>query len=468
MKLDWEYYWDEVKKRKFFIFGFFLVVLLPTMDTWIFLGPSVRTAQSVGIMPDSVTTSIIIQKAAILVIFAVSWDLLSGYSGQISFGHALFLGMGGYLAVMIREGLMIGDQEVFPGMEEQLVDIGGIYFDLSVIEAIILASALIAVFALVTGTIILRLKGPYFALVTLVLPLIAQILVTKIWGDFTGGDGGLQITSQLIQKPPGSTLEGLDLFKLQIEQMTTVILTFAIVCVAIMYLLARSRYGLVLKAIREDEQAASSSGINVSLYKVSVFVISSFFASVAGGLLAQVFGSSTSALFESERSFEIIIFSILGGIGTILGAIIGTFVLFFALSYYIKDGFVDLQTIEVLIFGLLLIIIIRYQPRGLINADPQLRNSLFFGVIFSFLMAFYDTGNMIIASTWNPAPILQKYLGQGERGFFGMDLFKVQGRMVLYFIVGTVIGYYGPELAQKIRLRLWGVWPSLGTFDPPK
>ncbi len=475
MKIKWSYYFDEIKSRKFYIFGFLLLISITSLDQWIIIGSTVTQGQELSIIPSNINLAIILQKAAVLVIFAASWDLLSGYSGQVSFGHALFLGMGAYLSAMIKIGssLTFGNEfTVFPGLPDNPHVFFGINIDLSVLQSILYAALLVSLFALVLGALTLRMKGPYFALVTLVLPLIAQILVTKIWGDYTGGDGGISIfnTGQLISNPIDTDISGLELFSLKIEQLYSVILVIAILSVGFMYFLARSRYGLVLRAIREDELAATSSGINLNFYKLSVFIISSFFAAIAGGLFTQTLGTASSSIFDAERSFEVIIFTILGGIGTIAGGVIGTFVLFFAISIYIDKGFVDIPTIEVLIFGIILIIVLRYLPRGLVNAKPQLRNALFFGTFFSILTAYYDTGVLWpwMSDRINPAIFLENLFGENEKGLFGLNILVVQGRMILYFILSTIAGYYGPESLQKIRLKLWGVWPNLGKFDPPK
>lgn len=470
--MNWSYYWDEIKSRKFYIFGFFLLVSLTSFSEWPLFGTIFTSAQESHVFPSNIELIIVFQKAAVIVIFAVSWDLLSGYSGQVSFGHALYLGLGAYLSILIKIGLTIGERVIFPGLENNYQEIFGIHIDTSIFIAIIRAALISAVFAFAIGIITIRMHGHYFALVTLVLPLMFQILVRKIWVDYTGGDGGLTTygRAEIIQSPVNSEVGGLELFFLKIEHLYYVILVISIISILIMYLLARSRYGLVLRSIREDELAASASGINVNYYKLSVMVISGFFAAFAGGLYVQTLGSATGSIFEPERSFEVIIFTILGGIGTIAGSVIGTFILIFAISIYIEKGFVEIPTIEILIFALILIVVLKYQPRGLVNAKPQLRNALFFGVIVSILTASYDTGLLWpwMSERINPAVFLETNFGENEKGFVGINVLAVQGRMILYFILGTVAGFYGPEFLQKARLKIWGVWPNLGKFDTAK
>ncbi|MCE7736208.1 MAG: branched-chain amino acid ABC transporter permease, partial [Candidatus Heimdallarchaeota archaeon] len=191
MKINWSYYYDEISDRVFYILGFILIVSLPFMKDWIIIGEAVTNAQQIGILPNNANLTSVLVLASIFAIFAASWDLVSGFSGQISFGHALFLGMGGYFSIKVKRGLVVYDNEIFPGMENNFQEIGGIIVDVAMLQAIFIASILTLLFAALLGILTLRLKGPYFALVTLVLPLIARILVTKRWKDVFGGDSGL-------------------------------------------------------------------------------------------------------------------------------------------------------------------------------------------------------------------------------------------------------------------------------------
>lgn len=470
--INWSYYWDEITDRMLYIIGFLVLISMTELNKLRVIGPIIIEGQNLGLIPSRPNLINILLYASILVIFAVSWDFLAGYSGQVSFGHALFLGMGAYLTALIKLGLIIDGNVIFPGLPSNTTEIFGIFLDLSVLNAVFLAALLVSLFAVIIGLLTLRMKGPYFALATLVLPLIAQILVTTVWSDFTGGQGGISILSSapLVLDPVNTELEGQALRLLKREQLYFVILVITLISVMIMYFLARSRYGLVLKSIREDELAASASGVNITRYKLTSIGISGFFASFAGGLFIQVLGSASSSLFIAERSFEVIIFTILGGIGTIVGAVIGTYLLVFGVQFYIERGFIDIPTIEYLIFALILIVVLKYQSRGIINAEPQLRNAIVFSSFFTILVAFYEQGSFLsaLSEKINPGTMLQNTFGDLERGLLGIDVGTIQGRMIIYFILGIIMGYWGPDLFQKIRLKVWGVWPSLGDFEPPE
>ncbi|MFV2014565.1 MAG: branched-chain amino acid ABC transporter permease, partial [Candidatus Heimdallarchaeota archaeon] len=259
MNINWSYYWDEIKGRGSYIFGFLGLVFITSMGEWVIIGPFITKSQELGILPNNVGLALFLTKAAVLAIFAVSWDLLSGYSGQISFGHALFLGMGAYISSLVKLGLTLkgftifGKEftslKVFPGYKDDIQEIGGILIDLSVLKAIVVASIVIGGFALVLGILTLRLKGAYFALVTLVIPLIAQVLVTKIWDDYTGGDGGISLfgRASLVKQTEDENLNFLEKYQRQIEDQYLVILVLMIISIFLMYMLARSRYGLILK-----------------------------------------------------------------------------------------------------------------------------------------------------------------------------------------------------------------------------
>jgi hypothetical protein len=161
----------------------------------------------------------------------------------------------------------------------------------------------------------------------------------------------------------------------------------------------------------------------------------------------------------------------LGGIGTIVGGVVGTYLIIIAINFYLKNAFVEnLPISETLPLALLLILVLRYQPRGLTNVEPQFRNALVFGGFWSFFLSFYDAGKVLssLSNIFNPAKILRDAFGENETGLLYLDMGSVEGRFVLYFIIGVVLGYYLPEINKRLRLKFWGVWPNLGKFDPPK
>ena len=186
-------------------------------------------------------------------------------------------------------------------------------------------------------------------------------------------------------------------------------------------------------------------------------------------MLVQIGESASSSIFDTERSFQVIIFSILGGIGTITGAVVGAFLLTFSIENYLNEALIAIPTVETLVLSLFLIFSLRYQPRGIIRAQPQFRNSLVFSSVWSVFWVFYESGEIFSSflKTFDPADILINLFGDNENGLMYIDISVVQGRILFYFIIGVVIGYFFPELYRKVRLKTWGVWPNLGKFDPP-
>jgi len=234
--------------------------------------------------------------AAIFSIFAASWDLLSGFTGQVSLGHGLFFGVSAYAAALLSRELNMPICVTIP--------LGG-------------------VLAAVVGTIVcipaFRLRGFYLGLVTLALP-IMLIGVIFLFPNVTGGELGIY----------GAAIAGISASSV----FTFYIVVFSfLVSILVMWKFTdtRSRIvrtGLVFHAIREDEITARASGIRTWKYKLLVFMISGFFAGIAGGFYAHFFrvvGPSTLELFFS---FQAIVWTIFGGMTTIYGPVVGVFILY--------------------------------------------------------------------------------------------------------------------------------------------
>jgi branched-chain amino acid transport system permease protein len=271
----------------------------------------------------------ILTLAAIFSIYAASWDVLAGFTGQVNLGQGLFFGVSAYAGAKLNL--------VF-GMSPWLtIPIGGI--------AAVVAGLLVALPAL-------RLRGFYLSLVTLAMPIILTGIIFMI-PDYTGGELGLY------------GIQGLSTSKISDYY---VVLFIMLVSIFIMYKVtdAESKFlrtGLVLHAIREDEITARASGINTIRYKLMAFAISGFFAGIAGGLYThymKVVGPSTLELFFS---FQPILWTIFGSWGTIYGAVVGVYILF-PLTELIRvlPGGDDYRYI---IFTVLLILVLLFMPQGL-------------------------------------------------------------------------------------------------------
>jgi len=276
-----------------------------------------------AIMSDSYTLRILIL-ASIYAIFAASWDLLSGFTGQMNLGHALFFGVAAYTSAIVNVNVGLPIWGTIP---------------LGIIAAV-LAGLLI-------GIPCLRLRGPYLALATMAFPLIL-IGVVFAFPDITGGELGIGGRDPL----PGSRM---------VIYYTTVplmlILGFA------MWKITNSKTGLLFHAIREDEVAARASGINTTKYKLLAFCLSGFFAGIAGGLYAHFEPVVDWGTLGLLLSFQAIIWAVFGGIATIYGPIAGVFILF-PLMEYLRDA---LPEARMLLFAIIVMLVLLFMPEGLIT-----------------------------------------------------------------------------------------------------
>lgn len=260
-----------------------------------------------------------------------SWNIIGGYTGQQNLGHAAFFGLG---ALSARYLWLYG---------------------LPLPVALVAGGLAAMIFAVIIGFPAFRLRGVYFVIGTLVLAEIlrmvfdtilprAQVLPTKILGTYS-------LTPRYYLS-----------------------LLVAVLAVATVYWLSRSRLGLGMMSVREDEDAAEASGVNTQKYKLSAFIMSTFMAGLAGGVYAYYAAAAQPGyLFSPIWTFDAVIIVFVGGVGTIVGPIIGS--VFFVLlkqllSLYLPGG------MHVLVFGVLFIIVVLYLPEGLIGLIRKLRRGL--------------------------------------------------------------------------------------------
>jgi len=264
---------------------------------------------------------------SIFAIFAASWDLLSGFTGQMNFGHALFFGVGAYTTALVNLHAHLPPWLSIP------------------------LGALAAVMAgLVIGIPCLRLKGTYLALTTLSFPIILIGLVYA-FPDLTGGENGLSGLDRL----SGSRLS---------DYYITAGLMLAL-CTT-MWKITESNTGIIFHAIREDEVAVRAGGINTTRYKLLAFCLSGFFAGISGGLYAhfmRIVGPSTLDIY---MSFTVIIWAIFGGVATIYGPVAAVFIL-----YPLMEFFQLWPEYRMLFFAIVVLFTLLYMPDGLI---PWLRD----------------------------------------------------------------------------------------------
>lgn len=271
----------------------------------------------------------IITMATIFAIFAMSWDLISGVTGQLSLGHGLFFGVAAYAAALLN--LHLGWQ---PWLT---IPIGAV---------------ISAIFGVVVAIPALRLRGIYLGLVTLTFPLIMSGIIL-VFPDFTGGELGLYGIQQLSQ-----------------SQNISYYIVVLVFCVSafVMYKLSDTeskfiRTGIVLNAIREDEIAARTSGINTVRYKIMAFVVSGFFAGIAGGLYCHYIRLAGPSNLDLFFSFQVILWSIFGSVATIYGAVVGVFILYPLTE--VLSLFEYGEKIRFLVFDVILIITLLFMPEGI-------------------------------------------------------------------------------------------------------
>jgi branched-chain amino acid transport system permease protein len=259
--------------------------------------------------------------AMIYSIFAASWDFLAGFAGQISFGHAAFFGISAYFTAAF-------------------VEFARVHWTLS----LFIGAGYAVIFSLLIGIPCLRLKGPYLALGTLAFALILwNLFLTGTWLGGTEGISGLPSLGNIFL-------------------VFYIVAVFMIASLIIMRAIVDSRLGTILKAIRDDETCADASGINTTTYKLIAFMISGFFAGIAGGLFALHLTAVNPAVFQTLYSFYAIIMAAIGGMVTIYGSVIGAF-LFTVLSEFLRP----LAAASLLIFATILILIVRFWEEGVMN-----------------------------------------------------------------------------------------------------
>jgi branched-chain amino acid transport system permease protein len=273
---------------------------------------------------------------SIFAIFAASWDLLSGFTGQVNFGHALFFGVAAYTSALVNIRFGVPHWVSIP--------LGGF--------AAVLAG-------LIIGIPCLRLRGTYLALTTLAFPIIL-LGVVFAFPDFTGGELGVSGLTRL------SKSRVYDYY---------ICVSLMLVLGFIMWKITDSKTGIIFHAIREDEVAVRAGGINTTRYKLLAFCLSGFFAGISGGLYAHIMRTVGPSTLEVSMSFQVIIWSVFGGIVSIYGPIAGVFILF-PLTELLRNlpvlfGRIDLSELRLLIFAFLVLLTLLFMPEGLI---PRLRD----------------------------------------------------------------------------------------------
>ena len=297
-------------------------------------------------------------------IMASSWALLAGIAGQFSFGHMAFMGIGAYAAGLIaRDGIVVF---AVLGVEITAESI-------SAIGAIIIGTLAAGLVGLVIGWLLLRLRATYLALFTIAFSELFRIAALTEY-DYTGGSNGLSLRRLI------------DIADVDAARQVEYYLMFAllIVTLAVMYLVANSRIGLFLRAMREDEDAASALGVNVVRYKILIFVFTSMIVGLAGAVFYSDVGSERIIPEQLEilQMSLIIAYAVIGGMESLIGAAAGAFIsryllesmreIVIALPFGLtfadgSDEFVwQTGAWRFALFGLVMVFTLRYMRNGLL------------------------------------------------------------------------------------------------------
>lgn len=269
----------------------------------------------------------VIKKASVYSLVAVSMNLLNGFTGLFSLGQAGFMLLGAYayavlsIPVSMRAGVyqyfdggivQFSIPEFFAGFLGQTAGT-----TVGILIALIIGGLLAALFAFLIGLPVLRLKSDYLAIATLGFAEILRAFVQ--WKNL----GPITNASNLLKGYP------------DFQNATSYIILVGIF-IAVIVLLVNSSYGRAFKAIRDDEVAAEAMGINLARHKRMAFIISSFFAGIGGGLLAMYMGSLQALSFKSTMTYEILLIVVIGGIGSISGSVLTSFIYIASLEWLLR------------------------------------------------------------------------------------------------------------------------------------
>ncbi len=288
--------------------------------------------------------NLFLQDATILILLwaglASAWNIAGGFAGQISLGHAAFFGLGAYTSTLLK-----------------------LHFGLSPWLGMLCGGALVMLTSGFIAFAATRLRGPYFSLVTLAFAAVVQIIAAR-WYGLTRGNEGLSIPFE-----PGL---GNFMFTGKLPW-TLIVAGYVLLVYAVSVWIARSRFGFQLAGMREDEDAAQAIGIDTRLLKVGAIALSALLTALGGSFYAQYVGFLDPGYALSfDLSIKFALMCIIGGLGTPLGPILGA-VMITTLEMYLRAKWGGGRSgLYLVVYGALLILIVRVMPIGLVRGIPQL------------------------------------------------------------------------------------------------
>ncbi|MBR3641653.1 MAG: branched-chain amino acid ABC transporter permease [Oscillibacter sp.] len=328
----------------------------------------------------------VLRKGSIYALAAVSMNLLNGFTGLFSLGHAGFMLIGAYTYAIFtmpssaRDTVyQYYDAAIRVSFPEALGNsLGGFGTALGVVLAVVLAGLLAAGVAYLIGLPVLRLKSDYLAIATLgFAEVIRAVFQWGKLGPVTNGSNPLKSFARV------------SMFKLNIGGSTLSLATFvpvllAVVCITLIVLLVNSTYGRAFKAIRDDEVAAEAMGIDLAKHKMIAFCTSAFFAGVAGAGMAMVLGIAQASNFKSAMTYEILLMVVLGGIGSISGSCIGAMLFISASEWWLRGldsgKFLGIEAptvfrngFRLVVFSVVIMVVVLFFRKGIMG-DRELPN----------------------------------------------------------------------------------------------
>lgn len=316
----------------------------------------------------------LLQKFAIYAIFAMGFNILFGLTGYLSFGHAAFLGVGSYAAVWSFK-----------------------LFTMNVLPAVLFGTAFAGGVALLIGFVCLRRSGIYFSILTLAFAQMFYNLAYSVMTPITNGETGLQLTLQdprIIDRalaPAGQGLPSTELFGLSMSGYSGFYFcaTILIICFFISRRIFKSPFGLTLLGIKSNQTRMNYTGFNTRPYTLTAFVISGMFAGLAGSLLAVTDPLAGAERMQWTASGEVVLMTILGGVGTLIGPMLGAWIIKYFENIFSSFNDDALQQVY------------SFMPEGLRNMAVDL-SSLFvgegwhltLGVLFMLIVIFLPGGLM--------------------------------------------------------------------------
>lgn len=274
----------------------------------------------------------IVMFANIFVIFAITSDILFGYTGLVTFGQSLFFGGAGYVAGLLS-----------------------LNFGLPLFLCMGAGCAAALILGFLIGYICLRLKGPYLGVVTLICPLVVMTIL-HLSPTYLGGDNGIAGFAQLA----GGSL----------HSQFYIVLLVTLASLLITLKLARGNFGLILKTVREDETGAEAAGINTTRYKVLAFAYSGVFGGLAGTLYVHIMGSVAPTTLSPHYAMFPLLMIYLGGASSVVGPAIGAYVITYLDLYLLAFPY-----LRVIIYALIIITVLRFLPGGLMAIPGEVRRS---------------------------------------------------------------------------------------------